>query len=149
MQYPWHSIGMNIRTTQQCNMSPYFYAINCSQIMARQPVQRFYWSENAIDSQKVHSTTLRKNVCICVNLIDIGVANMLLKLQKCSEYLKWKHKGVTQMVAYYNIAMMNPEHSLLESPVDILNCMPTRKISRRMRSSYFIFLLLYCFGRSS
>ena len=42
------------------------------------------------------------------------------------------------MVAYYNIAMMNPEHSLLESPVDILNCMPTRKISRRMRSSYFI-----------
>ena len=124
-------------------MSPYFYAINCSQIMARQPVQRFYWSENAIDSQKVHSRTPRKNVCVCGNLIHIGVANMLLKLQKCSEYFKWKPKGVTQMVAYYNTAMMNPEHSLLESRVDVLNCMPKRNIFRPMRSSYFIFLLLY------
>ena len=47
------------------------------------------------------------------------------------------------MVAYYNTAMMNPEHSLLESRVDILNCMPKRNIFRPMRSSYFIFLLLY------
>ena len=46
-------------------------------------------------------------------------------------------------VAYYNIAMMNPEHSLLESRVDSLNCMPTKKISRRVRSGYFIFLWLY------
>ena len=52
-------------------------------------------------------------------------------------------RTMTQMVAYYNTAMMNPEHSLLESRVDILNCMPKRNIFRPMRSSYFIFLLLY------
>ena len=50
------------------------------------------------------------------------------------------YKGVTQTVAYYDIAMMNPERSLLKSRVDILNCMSTRKISHRMRSSNFIFL---------
>ena len=44
------------------------------------------------------------------------------------------------MVAYYDIAMMNPERSLLKSRVDILNCMSTRKISHHMRSSNFIFL---------